>query len=65
MLSRMDKIIRRYNIYRNLKKKGLIKEMNKDFFIKSINELNIEKLQNEKERLENKLLNNIQKLNNK
>ncbi|WP_440880684.1 hypothetical protein [Tenacibaculum sp. C7A-26P2] len=61
----MDKIIRRYNIYRNLKKKGLIKEMNKDFFIKSINELNIEKLQNEKERLENKLLNNIQKLNNK
>ncbi|SED09275.1 hypothetical protein SAMN04489761_4249 [Tenacibaculum sp. MAR_2009_124] len=60
----MNDLIRRYNIYKKLKEKGYTKEINEDFFEKSIHDLNIEKLEKEKERLENKLVDNITKLIN-
>jgi len=59
-----DKLIRRYKIFKKLIDKGYTDEINKDSFKKSIQELNKEKLEQEKERLENRLIENIEKLVN-
>ncbi len=55
----MDRLIRRYRVFKKLIDKGYTDQIDQEDFKKSVHTLNKDKMEIEKDRLENKLIEDI------